>query len=126
MINHTSDPDHGFPVVHQLLDAGAGYAPVTNLIAVGDPDVRQIDGQWWMYVGAAFSDGGGEPIGVNLFSASLPPGEPWQQTAGPSPRALTTPPRRSPWWSCRVPGTSTNGYTPHAAWSAPCPARSVR
>lgn len=88
MINHTSDPDHRFPVVHQLLDAGAGYAPVTNLIAVGDPDVCQIDGQWWMYVGAAFTDGGGEPTGVSLFSASLPPGEPlaadsWSFTTGP-------------------------------------------
>jgi hypothetical protein len=55
----------------QIFDTEAGFAPVKNLIAIGDPNVQNFGGRWWMFVGAAHA---GEK--VNIFSASLPPGAP--------------------------------------------------
>ncbi len=55
----------------QIFDTAAGFAPVKNLVAIGDPNVQKLGNQWWMFVGAAHS---GEK--VNIFSASLPPGAP--------------------------------------------------
>ncbi len=75
----------------KLFDAAAGYEPVTNLVAAGDPDVHWIDDRWWMFFGAAHT---GEK--VNLFSASLPPGAPltsaeWTITTDPADPARALP-----------------------------------
>lgn len=58
------------PHVTHLFDSAIGFGEVTNLLAVGDPDVRFLNGRWVMHVGAATSEG------VNLFTAHLPPGMP--------------------------------------------------
>ncbi len=68
----------------QIFDSAEGYAPITNLIAVGDPDVHKFGNQWCMFLGGAYTANA-----VNLFSASLPPGEPlssarWEITTDPS------------------------------------------
>lgn len=55
----------------QIFDTAAGFAPVENLIAIGDPNVQKFGDQWWMFFGAAHS---GEK--VNIFTASLPEGAP--------------------------------------------------
>lgn len=48
-----------------------GYKPITNLLGAGDPNVHKIDDQWWMFFG-----GFQKNFKNNLFSASLPAGEP--------------------------------------------------
>lgn len=60
----------------QIFDTAAGFAPVRNLIAIGDPNVHKFGDRWWMFVGAAHTGGR-----VNLFSASLPPGAPLSSDA---------------------------------------------
>jgi len=60
----------------QIFDTTAGFAPVRNLIAIGDPNVHKFGDQWWMFVGAAHTGGK-----VNIFSASLPPGAPLSSDA---------------------------------------------
>lgn len=68
----------------QIFDSAEGYAPITNLIAIGDPDVHKFGNQWWMFLGGAYTANA-----VNLYSASLPPGETlsstrWEITTDPS------------------------------------------
>lgn len=55
----------------QIFDTAAGFAPVKNLVAIGDPNVQKLGGQWWMFFGAAHTGGK-----VNIFRASLPSGAP--------------------------------------------------
>lgn len=55
----------------QIFDTAAGFAPVENLIAIGDPHVAKFRDQWWMFFGAAHT---GQK--VNIFTASLPVGAP--------------------------------------------------
>jgi hypothetical protein len=55
----------------QIFDTAVGFAPVENLIAIGDPNVAKFGGQWWMFFGAAHT---GQK--VNIFTASLPVGAP--------------------------------------------------
>src|SRR5690625_6733627 len=35
-----------------LFSMSTGYAPLTNLLGAGDPNVHWIDGRWWMFFGA--------------------------------------------------------------------------
>lgn len=58
------------PHVNHLFDSAVGFGVVTNLFAAGDPDVRLLNDQWVMYLGAAYGEG------VNLFTARLPVGAP--------------------------------------------------
>lgn len=61
-----------------------GFKPITNLLGAGDPNVHKIDDQWWMFFG-----GFQKTLKNNLFSATLPKGEPlhngmtWEITADP-------------------------------------------
>jgi hypothetical protein len=86
-------PHHAAPMSGpvKLFDASAGYEPVANLMAAGDPDVHWIDDRWWMFFGAAHTD-----EKVNLFSASLPPGAPitstdWTITTDPADPSRAVP-----------------------------------
>jgi len=74
----------------QIFDRAAGFAPVENLVAIGDPNVQKLGDRWWMFVGAAHA---GDK--VNLFSASLPAGAPlssdeWTITTVPGDPAEAT------------------------------------
>lgn len=79
---HPVHPPAQRPV--QLFSMLEGYRPITNLLGIGDPNVHFIDGQWWMFLG-----GFQRNFKNNLFSASLPKGEPlsatmkWQFTTDP-------------------------------------------
>lgn len=68
----TSEKPNDPPV--QLFGAASGLAPITNLLATGDPDVQRFGDQWWMFFGAAQVDAAGNMAGVNIFTASLPSG----------------------------------------------------
>src|SRR5690625_7528768 len=54
-----------------LFSMSTGYAPLTNLLGAGDPNVHWIDGRWWMFFGAFRST-----LRNNIFAATLAPGEP--------------------------------------------------
>ncbi|QXE01579.1 hypothetical protein [Terribacillus sp. DMT04] len=55
-------------LLYSMLD---GYKPIRNLLGLGDPCVEKIEDQWWMFFG-----GFQRNFRNNLFSASLPKGEP--------------------------------------------------
>ncbi len=69
----------------QIFSMLKGYKPVKNLLGVGDPNVQKINDQWWMFFG-----GFQRNFKNNLFSASLPVGEPlnskmnWTITSDPN------------------------------------------
>src|SRR5690625_5454486 len=54
-----------------LFSMSTGYAPLTNLLGAGDPNVHRIDGRWWMFFGAFRTT-----LRNNIFAATLAPGEP--------------------------------------------------
>src|SRR5690625_3087505 len=54
--------------IFSMLD---GYKTVNNLLGAGDPNVHKINDQWWMFFG-----GFQKNFKNNIFSASLPAGEP--------------------------------------------------
>lgn len=60
-----------------------GLAPVTNVLAVSDPNVHRIDSRWTMFLGGFTTR-----LRVELFSATLPVGAP----LGSDDRVLTTQP----------------------------------
>lgn len=60
----------------KLFDMYDGYAPIQNLLGIGDPDVHKIGDRWWMFFG-----GFQTTFKNNLFSASLPPGAPLSSNA---------------------------------------------
>src|SRR5690625_3400282 len=76
-----------------LFSMSTGYAPLTNLLGAGDPNVHRIDGRWWMFFGAFRTT-----LRNNIFAATLAPGEPlhegmrWRVHTHPSShrRALPT------------------------------------
>lgn len=68
------DPLEPGPV--KLFDMLDGFAPVRNLLGVGDPDVHRIDGRWWMFLG-----GFQTTFRNNIFRACLPAGAPLSSDA---------------------------------------------
>lgn len=85
----------------KLFDMRDGFAPITNLLGIGDPDVHKIGDRWWMFFGG-FHTG----FKNNLFSASLPSGAPlgsdhWAITTQGDRRrraaSLVAQPRRGSW-----------------------------
>lgn len=89
------------PNPRKLFDMRERFAPITNLLGVGNPDVQKIGDRWWMFFGG-FHTG----CKNNLFSASLPAGaplnsDPWTITAQMNkPRraaSLVAQPRRGSW-----------------------------
>lgn len=59
----------------KLFDMYDGFAPITNVLGMADPDVHKIGDRWWMFFG-----GLQDTMTNNLFYASLPPGAPLAST----------------------------------------------
>lgn len=85
-----------------LFSMSTGYAPLTNLLGAGDPNVHWIDGRWWMFFGAFRTT-----LRNNIFAATLAPGEPlhegmrWRVHTHPSSHRRALPlvpqPGRAAW-----------------------------
>src|SRR5690625_5009526 len=58
----------GPEVLFSMID---GFAPVSNLLGGGDPNVHWIGDRWWMFFG-----GFQTTFRNNIFAAHLAPGEP--------------------------------------------------
>lgn len=80
----------------QLFDAAVGFGPVRNLLAAADPDIQRINGRWWMFFGAANTDGSSGSFAVNLFTASLPPDAPLSSPDWTITTAVEQPHRAQP------------------------------
>lgn len=91
----------------KLFDMMDGFAPITNLLGIGDPDVHRIGDRWWMFFGG-FHTG----MRNNLFCASLPPGAPLSSNRW----VITTTednPRRAAALVAQPPKDSWDGYGLH-------------
>ena len=67
----------------KLFDQIDKYDGLNNILGIGDPHVVKINNQWWMFFGGFQTN-----FKNNIFSASLPEGEPlssnnWQITRSP-------------------------------------------
>ncbi len=55
----------------KLFDQIERYGEITNVLGFGDPHVEKVDGRWQMFIGGFQTN-----FKNNLFTASLPHGEP--------------------------------------------------
>ena len=68
----------------KIFDPADGFAPLADVVVATDSTVVKRGDQWWMYLGGKVLN----REGIQLFSASLPPGAPlaaagWQLTPDP-------------------------------------------
>ncbi len=89
----------------KIFDPADGFGPFEDPYIATDSTLAKRDGRWWMYLGGKLMS---KP-GIQLFSASLPPGAPlsatgWTLTADPAdPRkvAVVAPQQASEAWDLR-------------------------
>jgi hypothetical protein len=91
--------------ITKIFDPADGFAPFVNAGVVTDSTLARRDGRWWMYLAGRLYD----HEGIQIFSASLPPGAPlaargWALTPDardPSRVAVLAPQQKSRAWDLR-------------------------